>query len=1002
MTRIAQRLSSLARNWLACLAPLAPFANRVVLAGLVAFAALPAVASALDLDPAFGAGHGYVPVSAPETQTDIAADIVRQPDDKMVILGQRMVGARGTLLLQRMAFDGTIDFLFATLGTQTIDIAGESLTAKKLILQIDNKLLVVAESSSAIRMFSFLPTGQVDTSFGSGGQISIPFATGVGPGFSSVHLMDTGTLIVITQNSPAASSSLTVSRYTKDGVLDENFGLHGKESITGLGPALSYTGVAALLADARFALVMANVDGTRALMFLNRFGQADTTVNGGKPLASAVLLGKTVTTLTPLLSGYFVAAAVSGAGGAQASTITRFDPQGQVDTQFGTGGTLMVQSADSGGSIAIVDIYETADNYLVVTGSTNNGIIVTRVLARGQRDATFNAGKGEFVVPEPGSRATSAIKSVAFGSGNIVHLAYGTLFGATATGASPARAFLIASHEGTPDVGFASKGILNLFGRSAPTAEFAQYAMPLPDGKIMVLSATGVNDGLVGTLTRYLPNGSPDPAYGTKGRSSFGLNGRCEYPLSMAIQPDGRVLVLGTSFNEINCDTSAMFGKRFDTNGLQENFTIFYSGLVQHAKSGGIALQSDGRIVVAGQDDHSLVVARFAASGAPDTGFGAGGRTLWQMNPGDETKAGAVLVRPDQKILVAGSMNGVYLVLVQLNSDGTLDASFGVNGVSLSAVPGSFLEPNTITITPAGKLLVLARSGQNALLAQFSASGALDPSFGNGGQLRLPFFIGGDQFSRFGMVVQSDGGIVVSGQSVIDTNSQVELIRLNANGQSDATFGVNGIWTWRPSIFYPAGASGVANAPAGGLYVIGYGIPGAFFAHLGTSIVTASVVEFYNTLLNHYFISADPAEQASVDNGAAGPGWTRTGMGFHAYLPALGVPPGQVQVCRFYGTITINPATGLRRGPNSHFYTAVADECAAVLQDPGWTLEGIAFYIGLPNGGCAAGLVPVYRNYNKRAAFNDSNHRYTIDPATYQLMQTLGWAGEGIVFCAAP
>jgi serine protease len=67
-------------------------------------------------------------------------------------------------------------------------------------------------------------------------------------------------------------------------------------------------------------------------------------------------------------------------------------------------------------------------------------------------------------------------------------------------------------------------------------------------------------------------------------------------------------------------------------------------------------------------------------------------------------------------------------------------------------------------------------------------------------------------------------------------------------------------------------------------------------------------------------------------------------------------------------------------------------------------LEGFAFYVRLPDatGQCANPLVPVYRNYNNRAQFNDSNHRYTTDAAIYATMQSLGWVPEGIVFCGAP
>ena len=252
--------------------------------------------------------------------------------------------------------------------------------------------------------------------------------------------------------------------------------------------------------------------------------------------------------------------------------------------------------------------------------------------------------------------------------------------------------------------------------------------------------------------------------------------------------------------------------------------------------------------------------------------------------------------------------------------------------------------------------------------------------------------------------MQPDGGIVVSGQSTDNPASQFALLRLSASGQPDGAFGPNGTLLWRPSAYFAAGATGVASLNSGNLLAVGYGLPGAMLARVRIADVTAAVVEFYNTQLNHYFITADPAEQAAVDAGAAGPGWSRTGLGFRAYTPALGIPPGQGPVCRFYGSIAINPATGLRRGPNSHFYTAQAAECAAVQNDPGWVLEGFAFYTRLPeaNGLCAAGTIPVFRTYNNRAQFNDSNHRYTTDFATYQLMQSLGWTPEGIVFCAAP
>jgi serine protease len=153
-----------------------------------------------------------------------------------------------------------------------------------------------------------------------------------------------------------------------------------------------------------------------------------------------------------------------------------------------------------------------------------------------------------------------------------------------------------------------------------------------------------------------------------------------------------------------------------------------------------------------------------------------------------------------------------------------------------------------------------------------------------------------------------------------------------------------------------------------------------------------SVIEFFNTMLGHYFITADASEASAIDQGSVGPGWQRTGKGFLAWTAASGVPDASLPVCRFYGT--------LGRGPNSHFYTVNANECAIVKNDPGWTYEGIAFYAFLPaSEKCPGALQPVYRAYNNRFAQNDSNHRYAVDLSTLQSLVTQGWTIEGAVFC---
>jgi hypothetical protein len=160
-------------------------------------------------------------------------------------------------------------------------------------------------------------------------------------------------------------------------------------------------------------------------------------------------------------------------------------------------------------------------------------------------------------------------------------------------------------------------------------------------------------------------------------------------------------------------------------------------------------------------------------------------------------------------------------------------------------------------------------------------------------------------------------------------------------------------------------------------------------AHITAAAIIDGVVEFYNTGLNHFFLTANGVEAASIDAGGSGPGWSRTGNVFKSGGPNA--------VCRFYGV----QAAG---GPNGHFYTADPAECEQVKLDPGWHFESLDFAItpAGTGGTCAAGLQPVYRAYNKRFAEHDSNHRITTNFTAYQQQIAAGWTGEGVVMCAQP
>jgi uncharacterized protein (DUF1800 family) len=154
---------------------------------------------------------------------------------------------------------------------------------------------------------------------------------------------------------------------------------------------------------------------------------------------------------------------------------------------------------------------------------------------------------------------------------------------------------------------------------------------------------------------------------------------------------------------------------------------------------------------------------------------------------------------------------------------------------------------------------------------------------------------------------------------------------------------------------------------------------------------TANVVEYYNASLNLFFATADPNEAAKLDQGLSGKGWTRTGVTWSAWANS-GDSSTAVPVCRFSG------APG--KVPSSHFYTADADECAAVKQDPAWTFEVIAFYVDVPqNGSCKAGTTPVYQSFYPGTGAPLSHQRLLPDLTMFERVAGSSIL-DGLVMCS--
>jgi uncharacterized delta-60 repeat protein len=304
---------------------------------------------------------------------------------------------------------------------------------------------------------------------------------------------------------------------------------------------------------------------------------------------------------------------------------------------------------------------------------------------------------------------------------------------------------------------------------SPPTSGASALALQ-PDGALLLagtnagmgsdmyvdrLTATGAFDTSWGGLA-----GSGHPKIDFAGKDGAGV--ATDAANDLVRQPDGAVVAAGFSDNQFalaRLGSSGILDNSFDFNGLKR---IDFSGVIDSASS--VAL-SGPKIIAAGETDNRLAIASLNADGTPDATFRplTPGRT-----EGTTTTlplgANDLAIQPDGKILVAGPAGGDFGV-ARVMTTGIYDPTFGSNG-QVSFDFGGADVANAIALQPDGKVLVAGTDGDGFAVARLTPSGALDPSFGVGGKATVNF-TGVDEAR--GMALQPDGAIVLVGSTTFGT-----------------------------------------------------------------------------------------------------------------------------------------------------------------------------------------------------------------------------------------
>ena len=305
--------------------------------------------------------------------------------------------------------------------------------------------------------------------------------------------------------------------------------------------------------------------------------------------------------------------------------------------------------------------------------------------------------------------------------------------------------------------------------------------------------------------------GELDPGFGSGGMVSTDILGSSDEGMAVVIQNDGKIVAAGGAYTGTTWDFALT---RYLPNGTLDSSFGIGGKVTTHFPGGNsfintIALQPNGRILVAGQartaaTNFDFALARYTKSGALDQSFGVGGLVTTDFLTGNDN-AWSLALQPDGRIVAAGiARNQVAnddFAMSRYNSDGSLDSTFGADhtGKVVTDLGGANNFLHAIALLPTGQIMagggvVDPVSNTDFVLARYTAAGVLDLSFGNQGIVQTDFFGSVDVAWYLG--VQSDGKAVLAGCALRMINDDPKnlramagLARYNADGSLDPSFG---------------------------------------------------------------------------------------------------------------------------------------------------------------------------------------------------------------------
>ena len=779
-----------------------------------------------DLDSAFGAGgKATTPIGS---STDIGQSVAVQGDGKLVVAGYSYNGTNNDFAVVRYTSSGALDTTFGTGGKVTTPVGSGDEVGYSVAVQGDGKIVVAGHSHNGTNpdfaVVRYTATGNLDTSFGSGGKVTTAVGSGNDNSYS-VALQNDGMIVVVGGSVGASGfTDMTLVRYTSSGALDSSFGSGGKVTTPiGTGSSRGYS--VAVQSDgeivvAGHAFISGNNNDIAVARYTNT-GALDSTFGTG---------GIVTTSITPNFSDYGQSVAVQSdgkvvvagyTGSNQDFALVRYTAAGALDAGFGTGGkvtTPVGSGSDIGHSVAVQ-----SDGKLVVAGYSFNNFnfdfALVRYTSSGALDTTFGTG-GKVTTPI-GSSDDYGFSVALQSDGKFV------VAGQSTIGSNVDFAVARYTDTGALDSTFNAGKVTTPIGNGNDQANAVDVQS---DGKIVAVGAShnGTNNDLA--LVRYLANGTVDTSFGGTGKITTSVGSGNESLSAVAMQSDGKIVVAGQVHNGTNEDF--LVARYTSAGGLDWSVNTAF-GTVDDAAY-GMAIQPDGKIVVVGAaiigSTFDFAVARYNTNGTLDTTFDGDGKVTTPITTTGQgyDYAQSVAVQPDGKIVVGGHTSdgtNLQFAAVRYNANGSLDTTFDGDGKVIIPVGSGDDVGTSLALQSDGKILLAGETAQGGFkdfaLVRLNTNGSLDTTFHFDGAVGTAF----NAFDDYGrsVKVQADGKIVVAGftSTTSGTVYDMAVARYLSDGTLDSTFGSSG------KVMIPIGsASDVGTSLAlqadGNIVVAGY------------------------------------------------------------------------------------------------------------------------------------------------------------------------------------